>query len=63
MPGIPFEYFDSTIRRISASGVPFSNSRFASRAMSMQIPQPKPIGSGDTRGFSPVVSIASTKQS
>lgn len=42
--GVPIPlYFSSIIFRMSFKGVPFSNSDLASRAMSTQTPQPKPI--------------------
>jgi hypothetical protein len=42
--GVPVPlYFSSIIFRISFNGVPFSNSDLASRAMSTQTPQPKPM--------------------
>lgn len=63
MPGRPPLYFSTTISRILGIGTPASYWVFASRAMSMQIPQPNPIGSGATRGSGPLRSMASTKQS
>jgi hypothetical protein len=56
-------YLASTVSRIAGSGTPASYCFFASRATVMQIPQEKPIGSGDTRGSAPVRSMMSMKQS
>ena len=63
VPGWPCLYFISTVSRIAGSGTPASYCLFASRATVMQIPQEKPIGSGDTRGTAPVRSMMSMKQS
>jgi len=63
VPGRPWLYLASTVSRIAGSGVPASNCFFASRATLMQIPQEKPIGSGEMRGSAPVRSMMSMKQS
>ncbi|CAN5236428.1 hypothetical protein BH18GEM1_BH18GEM1_10470 [soil metagenome] len=63
VPSSPWPYFRSTISLICGSGTPASYCLFASRAISMQIAQVNPIGSGSTRGTKLLPSMASTKQS
>lgn len=63
MPGRPSLSFASIESLIAGSAMPASYCLFASRATLMQIPQAKPIGSGETRGRAPVRSMMSMKQS
>jgi hypothetical protein len=63
VPGRPLLCLISIVSRIAESGTPASYCLFASRATVMQIPQEKPIGSGDTRGSAPLRSMMSMKQS
>ena len=63
VPGRPWLYLTSTVSRMAGSGTPASYCLFASRATEMQIPQEKPIGSGEIRGSAPVRSMMSMKQS
>lgn len=63
VPGRPWLYLISIVSRMAGSGIPASYCFFASRATLMQIPQEKPIISGETRGSAPVRSMMSMKQS